>query len=445
MERLAAEGQLARLPAPRLLAADGHAARQDPARGAVASGQGAVEDLGLNRAFWRGRRVLVTGHTGFKGGWLSLWLQALGAKVTGFALPPPTKPSLFDAGRVAEGMDSRFADLRDRAAGAGRGARGRAGDRLPPRGAAAGAAVLRRPGGNLRDQRDGHGPPARGGARVCRPCAPWSIVTSDKCYENREWVWGYRENEPMGGCDPYSSSKGCAELVTAAYRNSFFPAARHAEHGVAIATARAGNVIGGGDWAADRLVPDCLRAIDSRRAGCALRYPDAVRPWQHVLEPLAGYLVARGAPACRRRGLRRGLELRPRGRGCAAGALGGRANCVRAWGGGASWETRAGAAAARGELPEARLLEGARPAGLARALAAARRPSRRSCAWHKAFRAGADMRDVHARPDRRIRGGADDERAHATKGRAAAADRRAGRGIRRRWHSRRRRSFPARR
>jgi len=248
-----------------------------------------VESLGLNRGFWRDRRVLVTGHTGFKGGWLSLWLQALGARVSGFALAPSASPTFFDACTVANGMSSRFGDLRS------------AEDVLAAVRAAepeivlhlAAQAIVRQ---SYADPVETYATNVMGtvhlleAVRKAPSVRAVVIVTSDKCYENREWAWGYSENDPMGGFDPYASSKGCAELVTAAYRNSFFPAARHADHGVAIATARAGNVFGGGDWAADRLVPDCLRALD---AGVPLRvrFPDAVRPWQHVLDPLAGYLV----------------------------------------------------------------------------------------------------------------------------------------------------------
>lgn len=242
----------------------------------------------MNPEFWGGRRVLVTGHTGFKGGWLSLWLQALGARVFGFALPPPTTPSLFDACHVADEMDSRLGDLRD------------AQQILAATRAAEPEIVLHLAAQPL--VRQSYADPVETYAanvmgtvhlleavRAVRSVRAVVVVTSDKCYENREWVWGYRENEPMGGFDPYSSSKGCAELVTSAYRNSFFPASRYAEHGVAIGTARAGNVIGGGDWAADRLIPDCLRAIETGKP-VRLRSPDAIRPWQHVLDPLAGYL-----------------------------------------------------------------------------------------------------------------------------------------------------------
>lgn len=243
-----------------------------------------MEVLEVNSAFWHGKRVFLTGHTGFKGGWLSLWLQSLGAKVYGYALDAATEPNLFSVARVNEGMASTVtADIRDFA-------------RLADAMHAAKPEIVF----HLAAQplvRYSYVAPAETYAvnimgtvsllEAIRstPSVRCVInVTTDKCYENREWVWGYRESEALGGHDPYSSSKACSELVTAAYRKSFFAAA-----GVAVATARAGNVIGGGDWAADRLVPDFLRAAD---AGVALRIrsPDAIRPWQHVLEPLSGYL-----------------------------------------------------------------------------------------------------------------------------------------------------------
>jgi CDP-glucose 4,6-dehydratase len=242
-----------------------------------------------DRSFWKGRRVFLTGHTGFKGSWLALWLHALGAEVTGYALAPPTEPNLFEQADVDRTLRSIRADIRD----------------LPALKAAivecrpdvvlhlAAQSVVRR---GYDDPVDTYSSNVMGTVHVLEavrqlghPCGVVN-VTSDKCYENREWVWGYRENEPMGGRDPYSNSKGCAELVTTAYRESFFPPASIENHGVAIATARAGNAIGGGDWTADQLIPDLMRAFLAGRT-CLLRNPAAIRPWQFVLEPLRGYLT----------------------------------------------------------------------------------------------------------------------------------------------------------
>ncbi|HBA89127.1 MAG TPA: CDP-glucose 4,6-dehydratase [Geobacter sp.] len=244
---------------------------------------------GFDPEFFRGRRVFVTGHTGFKGAWLTLWLHQLGARVTGYALAPPTDPSLFELARLDRLVESVQGDVRD------------------PR---ALAAALREAAPEIVIHmaaqplvRESYLNPVetyatnvmgtvhlleavRGNAAVRAVVN----VTTDKCYENREWPWGYRENEPMGGYDPYSSSKGCSELVTAAYRNSYFNEAAYGTHGVALASARAGNVIGGGDWAADRLVPDCIAAL-LKGEPVRIRNPHAVRPWQHVLEPLSGYLT----------------------------------------------------------------------------------------------------------------------------------------------------------
>jgi CDP-glucose 4,6-dehydratase len=238
---------------------------------------------------FRGRRVFVTGHTGFKGGWLALWLAELGAEVHGYALEAPTTPSLFEEGRVEPVLAShRVGDVRDAAglAAALRAARPEIVFHLAAQplvrssyDAPAETYEVNVMGTvNLLDAVR-----AADSVRVCQ------VVTSDKCYENREWVYGYRENDPMGGFDPYSSSKGCAELVVAAYRRSFFPVERIGEHGVSLSSVRAGNVIGGGDWALDRIVPDCIRALE-RGESVLVRNPRAVRPWQHVLEPLAGYL-----------------------------------------------------------------------------------------------------------------------------------------------------------
>lgn len=251
----------------------------------MAIGVRTMEALGLNHAFWKSRRVFVTGHTGFKGGWLSLWLRQLGARVSGYSLSPPTSPSLFEVAAVASCLEQHtIGDVRDPVA-------------LRKAVEAADPEVIF----HLAAQplvRDSYTAPVdtytinvlgtahllesiRGRDRALAVVN----VTTDKCYENREWVWGYRETEPLGGRDPYSSSKACSELVTAAYRASFFESGN-----TGIATGRAGNVIGGGDWAKDRLVPDFFRALE-HGTRLEIRHPGAVRPWQHVLEPLSGYLL----------------------------------------------------------------------------------------------------------------------------------------------------------
>jgi CDP-glucose 4,6-dehydratase len=244
----------------------------------------------VDPAFWRVRRVFLTGHTGFKGSWMSLWLQSLGAQVTGYALPPPTNPSLFEAAKVAQGMaGSVLADIRDAEALT------RALREADPEVVIHMAA---QPLVRLSYQQpvETYATNVMGtvhlldAVRASRGVRAVVNITTDKCYENREWVWGYRETDPMGGHDPYSSSKGCAELVASAYRSSFFNPAQHASHGVGLASVRAGNVIGGGDWAADRLIPDILAAFAQGRP-VNIRNPHAVRPWQHVLEPLRGYLM----------------------------------------------------------------------------------------------------------------------------------------------------------
>jgi len=240
------------------------------------------------RAFWLNKSVFLTGHTGFKGSWLTLWLQHWGATVTGYSLEPPTEPSLFALAQVATGITSELGDVRDL-------------NHLTQTLQQAQPEIVF----HLAAQplvRASYADPVGTYAtnvmgtvhlleavRAVKSVRAVVIITSDKCYENREWVWGYRENEAMGGYDPYSSSKGAAELVTSAYQRSFFPAERYGDHGVAVATARAGNVIGGGDWATDRLVPDLLRAFIAGESAL-IRNPQAVRPWQHVLDPLAGYL-----------------------------------------------------------------------------------------------------------------------------------------------------------
>ncbi|MBW1989957.1 MAG: CDP-glucose 4,6-dehydratase [Deltaproteobacteria bacterium] len=233
--------------------------------------------------FWRGRSVLVTGHTGFKGGWLCLWLSRLGASVTGLALPPETDPNLYEAARVGETLTSITADVRDLSAVSAAFARTKPSVVFHLAAQSLVRASYQDPVGTYATNVMGTAHVLEA-ARHTPGVAAVVVVTSDKCYENREWCWGYREYEPLGGRDPYSSSKGCAELVTAAYRRSFFE-----KHGPAVASARAGNVIGGGDWAADRLVPDIMRALAAGKPA-PIRNPSSIRPWQHVLEPLAGYL-----------------------------------------------------------------------------------------------------------------------------------------------------------
>jgi CDP-glucose 4,6-dehydratase len=243
----------------------------------------------VNPVFWHGKRVLLTGHTGFKGSWLSLWLQSMGAQVTGYALVPPTNPSLFDMADVGKGMTSVIGDIRDLSK-----LQAVFAQHSPEIVIHMAAQPLVRY--SYQNPVETYATNVMGTVHLLEavrntPGVKAVVnITTDKCYENREWVWGYRENEPMGGFDPYSNSKGCAELVSAAYRSSFFNANNYAQHGVATATVRAGNVIGGGDWAQDRLIPDILAAFEQGRK-VDIRNPHAIRPWQHVMEPLRGYLT----------------------------------------------------------------------------------------------------------------------------------------------------------
>lgn len=257
----------------------------------MAKRKGTLENVGINMkatvtpAFWKGKKVFLTGHTGFKGSWLSLWLQSMGAEVKGFALTPPTTPALFDEAQVGQGMQSEIGDVRDLQAVT----RSMA-DFNPDVLIHMAAQPLVRL--SYREPVETYATNVMGSlhvleaARQCLNLRAIVNVTTDKCYENREWEWGYREDEPMGGHDPYSNSKGCVELLTSAYRNSFF----NTQQGAALASARAGNVIGGGDWAEDRLIPDILRAFEQGQS-VTIRNPQATRPWQHVLEPLSGYLL----------------------------------------------------------------------------------------------------------------------------------------------------------
>jgi CDP-glucose 4,6-dehydratase len=238
---------------------------------------------------WLGRKVFLTGHTGFKGGWLALWLAARGAQVRGFALDPGTEPNLFAAASIGSKIEDVRGDIRDQ-------------PRLQASitefapemifHLAAQPLVLR----SYADPLGTYATNLMGTAnlleavRHCPSVRAVLCITTDKCYENHEWVWPYRETDPLGGHDPYSSSKACAELAAAAFRSSFFPPGRINEHHVAVATARAGNVIGGGDWSENRLVPDLIRGFETGQP-VLIRRPQSVRPWQHVLEPLHGYLM----------------------------------------------------------------------------------------------------------------------------------------------------------
>ena len=248
-----------------------------------------MENLEMNKSFWCGKKVFITGHTGFKGSWLATWLKLMGASVTGYALAPPSSPNLFEAAHVARDMNSIEGNILDP-------------QHLKEALKNSQAEIVL----HLAAQplvRYSYDNPVETYAvnvmgtvhlleavRATDSVKAVVVVTSDKCYENQEWVWGYRENDPMGGFDPYSSSKGCTELVVSAYRRSYFNPEKFNEHHVALASVRAGNVIGGGDWGEARLVPDLIRSF-AKKETALIRHPNAYRPWQHVLDLLQGYLM----------------------------------------------------------------------------------------------------------------------------------------------------------
>lgn len=240
----------------------------------------------MDTNYWKGRKVFITGHTGFKGSWLSLYLQTLGAQVCGYSLPPSTNTSLYTEANIGDEIDSVFGDIRDFKKLSS------AINEFQPSTIihlAAQAIVSE----SYHSPLETYEINVMGTANLLESIRNLDsieaavIVTTDKCYENKEWVWSYRENEALGGNDPYSSSKACAELVTSSYRKSFFNGKNKK---VAISTARAGNVLGGGDWAKDRLIPDLINSLSQNKCGI-IRNPTAIRPWQHVLEPLTGYLL----------------------------------------------------------------------------------------------------------------------------------------------------------
>ena len=340
--------------------------------------------------FWQSKRVFLTGHTGFKGSWLSLWLQSLGVEVTGYALSPPTNPSLFEVANVASGMHSIIGDVRDLESlqKAIKGANPEIVIHM------AAQPLVRY---SYTNPVETYATNVMGSVHLLESIRHVSgvkvvvNVTSDKCYENREWLWGYREDEAMGGYDPYSNSKGCAELVTAAYRSSFFNPENYDSHGLAIASARAGNVIGGGDWASDRLIPDFMRSIVAGET-VVIRSPNAIRPWQHVLEPLSGYLELAEALYLEGPQYAQAWNFGPN-ESDAKTVEWMISQLVNGWGGGASYEVDVSAA----NLHEAHFLK--LDCSKARMTLRwcpqwdAAETLQRICSWHKAHLDGADMRN----------------------------------------------------
>lgn len=243
-----------------------------------------MENVALSKGFWQDRKVFMTGHTGFKGSWLSLWLTNWGARLTGYSLQPSTNPSLFETIQIQKEINNYFENICNYKTLL------KALNQSQPEivfHLAAQPLVLK----SYQDPIETYNTNVMGtvnlleAIRSVKSVKAVIVITSDKCYENKEWLWPYRENESMGGHDPYSSSKGCAELVTSAFRNSFFK-----DSSTAVASVRAGNVIGGGDWSENRLIPDIIRSIVKNET-LELRNPNSIRPWQHVLEPLHGYLL----------------------------------------------------------------------------------------------------------------------------------------------------------
>ena len=339
----------------------------------------------IKPTFWHGKRVLITGHTGFKGSWLSLWLQSMGAELRGVALTPSTEPALFAVARVASGMEHEIADIRDLDA-----IMPLVRDFAPEIIIHMAAQPLVR--SSYKEPVETYATNVMGtvhlleAARAARSVRAIVNVTTDKCYENREWDWGYRENEPMGGHDPYSSSKGCVELVSSAYRKSFLT-----KEGIAMATARAGNVIGGGDWADDRLVPDALRALE-KSVPIEIRNPVSIRPWQHVLEPLSGYLLLAERLYTDGAVWAEGWNFGPREEDCKPVQWIVERLCAD-WGEGASWAQQLGdhpheANYLKLDISKASSrLDWTPRWGLDEALA-------RIIDWHRAWRNGADMRVI---------------------------------------------------
>jgi CDP-glucose 4,6-dehydratase len=285
----------------------------------------------VNQEFWKNKRVYLTGHTGFKGSWLSLWLQSMGANVKGFSLAPYTIPNLFEEAKVSEGMESEIGDIRNLEA-------------VTKSMMAFNPDILIHMAAqplvrlSYSEPVETYATNVMGtihvleAARKCENLKSIVAITTDKCYENKEWPWGYRENEPMGGHDPYSSSKGCCELLIASYRKSFF----NTPTSPSLASVRAGNVIGGGDWSDDRLIPDILRAFEKSES-VIVRNPLSTRPWQHVLEPLSGYLVLAEELYLKGDLFAEGWNFGPKDEDCQSveWILN---SMIKSWGEGASWK-----------------------------------------------------------------------------------------------------------